>query len=166
MATHFTTTPRGVMKPVAQPSSIVRKFPKFLIALAAYVEAERDAESDWATDPACLNWLRDAERARSTVLDQIGDITKEELDGLGDQSLKATAMLTRIMIESSSSSEFFKAFALLDTHPARFTCPEYAPARVKQMVRTARQRLADLTTLSAFVDPCEADPEADVVATS
>ena len=162
MATHFCTTARAVMKPAADPSQIARMFPRFIVALAAYIEAERDAESDWATDPACLEWLRDAERARSTVLCQIQSITDQTLHGHGDFALKAAAMLASILIRASSTAEFLQAYALLGSHPGAFAAPTGSSARVQQMLQTARERLADLATLSACVDPYEAAFEAEI----
>ena len=159
MASHFPTTARAVMKPTADPSPIARMFPRFIVALAAYIEAERDAESDWATDPACLEWLRDAERARSTVLCQIQSITDHTLHGHGDFALKAMAMLAGILIRASSTAEFLQAYELLGSHPGAFAAPTGSSARVQQMLQTARERLADLATLSACVDPYEVRPE-------
>lgn len=166
MATHFPTTPRGVMKPAADPSPIARMFPHFIISLAAYIEAERDAESDWATDPACMEWLRDAERARSTVLCQIQSITDQTLRDHGDFALKAAAMLTGILIRASSTAEFLQAYALLGSHPGAFEAPTGSSARVQQMLQTARVRLAELGTLSACVDPHEAEFEAELATAS
>ena len=162
MATHSPTTARAVMKPIPQPSPIARMFPRVIVALAAYIEAERDAESDWATDPACMEWLHDAERARSTVLCQIQSITDQTLHGHGDFALKATAMLAGILIRASSTTEFLQAYELLGSHPGAFAAPTGSSARVQQMLQTARERLADLATLSACVDPYEAEFEAEI----
>ncbi|WP_444464187.1 hypothetical protein [Rhodobacter capsulatus] len=162
MATHCTTTARAVMKPAADPSPIARMFPRFIVSLAAYIEAERDAESDWATDPACLEWLRDAERARSTVLCQIQSITDQTLRDHGDFALKAMVMLAGILIRASSTAEFLQAYALLGSHPGAFAAPTGSSARVQQMLQTARERLTDLATLSACVDPYEAEFEAEI----
>ncbi|PZX22237.1 hypothetical protein H9N28_16480 [Rhodobacter capsulatus] len=166
MATHSPTTARAVMKPVPQPSPIARMFPRVIVALAAYIEAERDAESDWATDPACMEWLHDAERARSTVLCQIQSITDQTLRDHGDFALKATAMLAGILIRASSTAEFLQAYALLGSHPGAFGAPTGSSARVQQMLQTARERLAELGTLSACVDPYDAEVEAELATAS
>jgi hypothetical protein len=166
MASHFPTTAQAVMKPAPDPSPIARMFPRFIVALAAYIEAERDAESDWVTDPACMEWLRDAERARSTVLCQIRSITDQTLQDLGDFALKASAMLSAILIEASSTAEFLQAYALLGSQPGAFAAPAGSSTRVKQMLQTARERLADLATLSACVDPYEAEFEAEIATAS
>lgn len=166
MATHFPTTARAVMKPIPQPSPIARMFPSVIVALAAYIEAERDAESDWATDPACMVWLHDAERARSTVLCQIQSITDQTLRDHGDFALKATAMLAGILIRASSTAKFLQAYALLSSHPGAFAAPAGSSTRVQQMLQTARERLADLATLSACVDPHEAEFEVELATAS
>ncbi|SNR67573.1 hypothetical protein EYF88_15915 [Paracoccus sediminis] len=159
MATSSPTTPFGVTKPSAHftHTEISRTFSRLIGAVSTYIEAERDIEDAASWHPAFLHWHRDAETARTQVLTPIDRIRSSAVVRLEDLPLKRMALLLFALIESGSSSEFLRLAACLDQPDGLFDCPGTDPVarRVEAMLTAARMQVADLTSLSAFVDPLE-----------
>lgn len=146
-AAHFAHTP------------VSQHFSRLLGALSAHVEAERDIEDVASFDPAFLDWQRDAECARDSVLSLITAIRHEPTVRLEDNPLKRMAYLTFMMVESASTEDFRQARKFVDQHIHLFSCHGTGgtTARVQQMLMTACARLDELASLSSYVDPFERD---------
>jgi hypothetical protein len=131
-------------------------------ALSAHIEAERDIEDVASFDPAFMDWQRDAECARDSVLSLITAIRHEPTVRLEDNPLKRMAYLTFMMVESASTEDFRQARNFVDQHIHLFSCQGTGgtAARVQQMLMTACARLDELGSLSSYVDPFEASGHA------
>ena len=165
----MTTCVRTTLAPLVEPppryshSAISRDFSRFLGAMAAHIEAERDIEMVNSFDPAVMAWHRDAEVARGNVIGLINAIQGAEITRVEDIPLKRMAMLTLVMIESDNTFGFQRSFSFLETHSDYFACAgtSVIARRVQQMLRTARDRLKDLHDLTTYVDPLDLTSDAD-----
>lgn len=159
MANPAPTTPTGVTKPSAHftHTEISRRFSRLIGEMSTYIEAERDIEDAASWDPAFLQWHCDAEAARNTVLSSIDHIRVSVPERRADLPLKRMALLLYALIESVSSSEFLRLAACLERHDGLFSCPGIGPVarRIGAMLTAARMQVADLTSLTALVDPLE-----------
>ena len=161
MATTFASTPQGVTKAprnLFSHSLISRMFTQLNVALAAYIEFERDLEHADCFDPAFLSFTTDAEGARAEVLSLSARIASLPLERREDLPLKRSAMLTRALIESDSEATFTSLHRLLGTHAEFFACLEHGvvAARVRQMLKTCHRQIAALSDLGEFTDPAAA----------
>ncbi|MBU1605867.1 MAG: hypothetical protein KKD08_03535 [Alphaproteobacteria bacterium] len=161
MATTFASTPQGVTKAprnLFSHSLISRMFTQLNVALAAYIEFERDLEHADCFDPAFLSFTTDAEGARAEVLSLSARIASLPLERREDLPLKRSAMLTRALIESDSEATFTSLHRLLGTHAELFACFEHnvGAARVRQMLETCHGQIAALSDLGEFSDPAVA----------
>lgn len=136
------------------PTAVCRSFSRLLVALAGHVEAERDIQHVCCWDPAFMDWSRQAERAREQVLSLLDAVDRAAPERPEDRPLQRIAMLTGSMIRTTDAEEFAHLHSLVDRFPGLFSCPAASAAslRVNQMLATARARLADLATLSEYVD--------------
>lgn len=159
MATSLSITPSGVTKPSAHftHTEISCRFSRLIGEISTYIEAERDIENAASWDPAFLHWHRDAEAARSSVLSSVDHIQISVPERREDLPLKRMALLLFALIESATSSEFLRLAACLDRHDGLFACLGTGPVarRVGAMLTAARMQVADLTSLTALVDPLE-----------
>ena len=159
MAVSAPTTPSGVTKPTAHytQTEISRRFSRLIGEISTYIEAERDIEDAASWDPAFQDWHRDAEAARGSVLSSIDHIRVSVPKRREDLPLQRMALLLFALIESGSSSEFLRLAACLDRHDGLFACVGSGPVvrRVSAMLTAARMQVADLTSLTALVDPLE-----------
>ena len=137
------------------PTVVSRSFSRLLVALAGHVEAERDIQHVSCWDPAFLSWNREAERARDEVLSSLDAVERAAPERPEDRPLQRIALLTGSMIRTTDAEEFEHLHGLVDRFPGLFSCPAASAAslRVNQMLATAKARLADLATLSEYVDP-------------
>lgn len=136
------------------PTPVTRSFSRLLVALAGHVEAERDIQHVSCWDPAFLSWNREAERARDEVLSSLDAVDRAAPERPEDRPLQRIALLTGSMIRTTDAEEFAHLHGLVDRFPGLFSCPAASAAslRVNQMLVTAKARLADLATLSEYVD--------------
>jgi hypothetical protein len=159
MANPASSTPSGVTKPSAHftHTSISRRFSRMIGEISGYIEAERDIEDAASWDPAFLHWHRDAEAARGSVLSSIDHIRVSVPERREDLPLQRMALLLFALIESATSSEFLRLAVCLERHDGLFSCPGTGPVtrRVGAMLTAARMQVADLTSLTALVDPLE-----------
>ncbi|RDD70150.1 hypothetical protein DVR11_17820 [Paracoccus versutus] len=130
--------------------------------LADYIEAERDLEHCGSWDPACDAWIRDAERARTRVLDAIADLRAAPTCRREDLPLKRSADLAQMLIESDCPEQVRDILALPDRFPDFFRCAGDSPVsrRVDLMVAAFQQHLRTLATLSDFTGMVEAEDPA------
>ena len=150
------------------PTAVTRSFSKLLVVLAGHVEAERDIQHVSCWDPAFMDWGRQAERAREQVLSSLDAVDRAAPERPEDRPLQRIALLTGSMIRTTDAEEFAHLHGLVDRFPGLFSCAAASAAslRVNQMLATAKARLADLATLSEYVDaagqdemmPCEDVP--------
>jgi len=155
MATCITTTAADAAKDAHfTPTAISRSFSGALVALAGHVEAEKDIQHVSCWDPAFLSWNREAERAREAVLSRLDAIDRVAPERPEDRPLKRMSMLIGSMIRTPDAAEFEHLHSLVVQFPDLFSCRAGSPAsrRVNQMLVTAKARLADLATLSEYVD--------------
>ncbi len=156
MATRITTTAADTAKDTHfTPTAVSRLFSGALVALAGHIEAERDIQHVSCWDPAFLSWNREAERARDEVLSSLDAVDRAAPERPEDRPLQRIALLTGSMIRTTDAEEFEHLHGLVDRFPGLFSCPAASAAslRVNQMLTTAKARLADLATLSEYVDP-------------
>ncbi|WP_417480575.1 hypothetical protein [Maricaulis maris] len=161
MATIIASTPFGVTeasRDVFRHSNISRKFTQLNIALAAYIEFERDLEHADCFDPAFLSWTTDAESARAEVLSLSGSIASLAVERCEDLPLKRSAMLTRAMIESASEAAFTSLHRLLGSHAELFACLDagVVAARARQMLEICHDQIDAIAELGEFNDPVAA----------
>lgn len=137
---------------------VTHQFAAVMRDLADYIEAERDLEHCDSWDPACDAWIRDAERARTRVLDAIANLCAAPNQRREDQPLKRCAELARMLIECDSPEQVRDILALPGRFPHFFCCASDSPVarRVDLMVAAFRQHLGDLATLSDFAGMVEA----------
>ncbi|WP_323010523.1 hypothetical protein [Paracoccus sp. (in: a-proteobacteria)] len=133
-------------------------FTALMYSFSAYIEAERDLEhcgGSW--DPACDQWIRDAERARARVLDGITALRGTPVCRREDLPLRRYADLAKMLIESDSPEQVQDILALPDRFPDFFRCAGDSPAarRVTQMVASFQQHLHALATLEDVVEMVE-----------
>jgi len=138
---------------------ITIQFGAVLRDLSAYIEAERDLEHCDSWDPACDAWIRDAERARTRVLDGITALRVAPIRRREDLPLRRYADLAKMLIESDSPEQFRDILALPDRFPQVFRCAGTGPVarRVDLMVAGFQQHLHALATLEDVADMVEAD---------
>ncbi|GAA4226369.1 hypothetical protein [Sagittula marina] len=146
-------------------SIISRKFTQLNIALAAYIEFERDLEHADCFDPAFLSWTTDAEGARAEVLSLSGRIAALPVQRREDLPLKRSAMLTRALVESATEVAFTDLHRLLGTHAELFACLDagVTATRTRQMLRICHEQIDAIAELGEFNDPVVAwaEPSSD-----
>jgi len=140
------------------PTPVTTLFGTMMRDLSTYIEAERDLEHCGSWDPACDQWIRDAEFARARVLDKITTLREAPTRRREDFPLKRCADLAKMLIESDSPEQCNTILALPDRFPHFFRCASDSPVarRVNLMVSAFRQHLHTLATLSDFTGMVEA----------
>ncbi|WP_323715971.1 hypothetical protein [Paracoccus aminovorans] len=135
------------------------RFTGLMHSFSAYIEAERDLEHCGSWDPACDAWIRDAERARTRVLDAIANLCAAPTRRRADLPLRRYAGLAQMLIESDSPEQVQTLLALPDRFPQAFRCAGNDPVarRVDLMVASFRQHLNALARLPDFAGMIEAD---------
>ncbi|WP_323716416.1 hypothetical protein [Paracoccus aminovorans] len=133
-------------------ASVMRDF-------SAYIEAERDLEHCDSWDPACDAWIRDAERARTRVLDAIANLCAAPNQRREDLPLRRCADLAQMLIESDSPEQVRDILALPVRFPDFFRCAGtgLVAGRVDLMVAAFQQHLHALARLPDFTGMVEAD---------
>lgn len=141
------------------PTPITIQFGAVMRDLSAYIEAERDLEHCDSWDPACDQWIRDAERARAHVLDAITALRGTPACRCEDQPLKRLGQMAQMLIESDSPEQVRDILALPDRFPDAFRCASDSPVarRVNMMVAGFQQHLHALAHLPDFTGMVEAD---------
>ena len=150
-----TTAPDAAKDAHFVPTAVSRSFSSLLVALAGHVESERDIQHVSCWDPAFMDWGRQAERAREQVLASLDAVDRAAPERPEDRPLQRIALLTGSMIRTTDAEEFAHLHSLVDRFPGLFSCPVAGATsvRVNKMLATAKARLADLATLSEYVDP-------------
>ena len=152
--TTITTTVPVKDAPCFAPMPATKQFTHLLGALTVYIEAERDLDHVDCWDPAFMEWHRDAEQARETVLTHIAEICSTEAMRIEDLPLKRLALLTRGMIHSADAAEFMQLHGLVAGYPDLFRCAADGAVsqRVNAMLQRATALLDDLATLAEYID--------------
>jgi hypothetical protein len=142
-----------------RPTPVTIQFGAVLRDLSAYIEAERDLEHCDSWDPACDAWIRDAERARTRVLDGITALRVAPIRRREDLPLRRYADLAKMLIESDSPEQFRDILALPDRFPQVFRCAGTGPVarRVDLMVASFQQHLHALAALEDITGMVEAE---------
>ena len=145
--------------PSFRPTPVTIQFGAVMRDLSAYIEAERALAHRDSWDPACDAWIRDAERARTRVLDGITALRAAPTRRREDLPLRRCADLTQMLIESDSPEQVRDILALPDRFPHAFLCAGTDPVarRVNMMVAGFQQHLHALATLEDVADMVEAD---------
>lgn len=169
MANRSLTTPCSVTEPASRHfthTPISRAFSGLVAALAAHVEAERDISAADSRDPGFTAWLFDAEAARAGVLARIDAIRSAEVIRPEDRPLRHVAVICYLLMQAGSNAEFLEARQVLDRAPALFACPgDGAVAwRCRQMLRSMRLRIREMSALPCHLDPREIVPDAPEIA--
>ncbi|WP_051416257.1 hypothetical protein [Paracoccus sp. J55] len=141
------------------PTPVTIQFGAVLRDLSAYIEAERDLEHCDSWDPACDAWIRDAERARTRVLDGITALRVAPIRRREDLPLRRCADLAQMLIESDSPEQVRDIIVLPERFPDVFRCTSDGPVarRVDLMVAAFQQHLNALARLPDFTGMVEAD---------
>ena len=142
-----------------RPTPVTTRFTTMMRDVAAYIEAERDLAHCDSWDPACDQWIRDAERARAHVLDAITALRAAPTQRREDLPLRRCADLAQMLIESDSPEQVRDILALPDRFPHAFRCAGNGPVarRVDLMVANFQQHLNALAHLPDFTGMVEAD---------
>lgn len=169
MANSSLTTPIGVTEPASRHfthTPISRAFSGLVAALAAHVEAERDISTADSRDPGFAAWLGDAEAARAGVLARIDRVRSAEIIRPEDRPLRHMAVICYLLMQAGSNAEFLEARQLLDRAPSLFVCPGDGPAawRCRQMLRSMRLRIREMSALPCHLDPREIATDAPEIA--
>lgn len=138
---------------------VTHHFAKMMRDFVAYIDAELDLEHCNSWDPACDAWIRDAERARTRVLDTIANLCAAPSQRREDLPLRRCAGLARMLIESDCPQQVRDILALPDRFPHAFRCVGDGPVarRVDVMVAAFQQHLHTLARLPDFTGMVEAD---------
>lgn len=138
---------------------VTHQFAAVMRDLADYIEAERDLEHCDSWDPACDAWIRDAEEARTRVLDAIASLRAAPTRRHEDLPLKRCAELAQMLIESDSQEQVRAILALPGRFPHLLRCAGDSPVarRVDLMVAAFQQHLRVLASLPDFTGMIEAD---------
>lgn len=169
MANRSLTTPFSVTEPASRHfthTPISRAFSGLVAALAAHVEAERDISAADSQDPGFTAWLLDAEAARAGVLARIDAIRSAEIARPEDRPLRHMAVICYLLMQAGSNAEFVDARQVIDRAPALFACPGDGAAawRCRQMLRSTRLRIREMSALPCHLDPREIAPDAPEIA--
>ncbi|WP_128255388.1 hypothetical protein [Falsirhodobacter deserti] len=145
--------------PSFRPSPVTVLFGAMMRNLSAYVEAERDLEHCGSWDPACDMWIRDAEHARTHVLDAIASLRGAPIRRAEDLPLRRCAAVAQMVIESDSPRHVRDILLLPDRFPHAFRCASNGPVarRVDLMVASFQHHLHALGALADIMDTVEAD---------
>lgn len=131
---------------------MTQRFVAMQVALAGYLDAERDLEHSGAWDPACDHWLRDAEAARTSLASALDAVCATEPARTQDQPLRQMARIARVMLLASDEVEFARAYGLLGQFDAVLHCDGNAPLdlHVNAMLAGTRQQLAAVAALPDY----------------
>lgn len=134
------------------PTLMTQRFAAMQVALADYLDAERDLEHSGAWDPACDHWLRDAEAARTGLAATLDAVCATEPTRVQDQPLRQMARIARVMLLASDEVEFARAYGLLDQFDAVLRCDGHAPLdrHINAMLAKTRQQLAAVAALPDY----------------
>lgn len=145
------------------PTPVTIHYTSMMRDFAAYIEAERDLEHCDSWDPACDAWIREAERARTRVLDGLATLLATPLERHEDQPLNRLGQMAQMLIESDAPELFRDAIALQASFPDLFRCADTSliGRRTNLLIAAFQQHLHDLTTLPEFMETIEAD-EAEI----
>ncbi|BAQ71284.1 hypothetical protein NHU_04164 [Rhodovulum sulfidophilum] len=148
-----------------------RSFSRFISALGAAIECERDIEGASAGDPAFDLWLRDAELAWEAATGACRTVLEMPLTRVSDVPLRNIARLIENALCSEDAEELACVRMSHAGHPDLYRCPGTDPVsrRVAGMLARAQTQLgeiADLAMLSelpssrAFRDTAGRTPDA------
>lgn len=142
-----------------RPTPVTTRFTTMMRDVAAYIEAERDLAHCDSWDPACDQWIRDAEEARTQVLDAITALRGTPVCRREDLPLRRYADLAQMLIESDCPEQVRDILALPRRFPHLFRCADTSPIgrRVNLMMASFQQHLHALATLEDVADMVEAD---------
>lgn len=161
MAIHLPIIPTCHSKaaPSFCPSPVTVLFGDMVRNLSAYIEAERDLEHCGSWDPACDAWIRDAERARTRVLDSLAQLDATPFERHEDQPLKRLSKMAKMLIESGTPEGFRNTFALQSYFPDLFRCADTSPMgrRTNQLIAAFQSHLHALAALAEIMDATKVD---------
>lgn len=145
--------------PALNPTPVMQSFRNVMCNFSAYIDAERDLEHCGNWYPACDAWIRDAERARSKMLDSLAELDAAPPERREDQPLKRFGKMAQMLIEIDTPKAFRDLLALRDYFPDLFRCTDTSPIgrRTNQLIAAFQQHLNALRSLPDFVDAIEAD---------
>ena len=144
----FVTASRNSVTP------IMLAFDAILIAVNAYILAERELDGADCWDPACRNWRDDADAALARVEALIVAMRKLSQVLSGDKPLIRMRILLCIMLRTTTPSELALAYGLLTSHAVLFECAgrDLVAARVNTLLRRGRTLLHSLASVQPEVD--------------
>ena len=133
---------------------VMLAFDAVLIAVRAYILAERELDGADAWDPACRNWRDDADAARALLESRIVSMRGMRPVLPGDRLLLRMSLLVGIMLRTTTRCDLARAHGVLTTHAMMFECADSDPvaARVNALLRRGRSLIDSLAALPAYVD--------------
>ena len=144
----FLTVYRNYVTPV------MLAFDAVLIAVRAYILAERELDEADCWDLACRNWRDDADAALARMDARI--VAMRTLSPVlpGDRPLLLMNLLVGIMLRTTTPSDLAQAHGVLTAHAMMFECADSDPvaARVNGLLRRGRSLLDSLAALPLYVD--------------
>ncbi len=144
----FLTDYRNYVTPV------MLAFDAVLIAVRAYILAERELDEADCWDPACRNWRDDADAALARMDARI--VAMRTLSPVlpGDKPLMRMSILLCIMLRTTTPLELARAYGLLTSHAVLFDCTgnDLISARVNTLLRRGRTLLDSVASIQSDVD--------------
>ena len=139
-------------------------FSRLLADLGVLIERERDIEHVDVFDPAFSNWLRDAERAHSSVMSGLLSLLDSPVQRAEDRALQRMALGLQALMKTEAPGEFKRIYDVIHRFPSAFLCPGPSAfaRRSTAMLATMRTRMTDLLSLTAYVDDYDIAPDAEV----
>ena len=139
-------------------SPILLAFDALLMALRAFVEAERDLSGVDLWDLACRVWRDDADAALSQLNERIRVIRGLGEEMPADRPMMRMTLLLDLMLGVQTPEEFSRAHGLLDRYATLFSCCDTDPVadRVNALLMRGRDLIGAMAEVSLQVDPYDA----------
>ena len=144
----FLTVYRNYVTPV------MLAFDAVLIAVRAYILAERELDEADCWDPASRNWRDDADAALARMEARIDAMRTLSPVLPDDKPLIIMSILIRIMLRTTTPFELARANGLLTSHAVLFECTgdDLVAARVNSLLRRGRTLIDSVASMQSDVD--------------
>lgn len=161
MAEATTITPPAAPKAALAftHTTVSRQFSQLLGTLAHAIEAERDIQHGWSLDPAFSHWLRESELLWQRAQDEARDLADSPVLRAADRLLIRAARILHYALGCEHPAEYdvsvMDLAACSDSPTLRHS--DGIAWRVREMLRTAEMRLAEIGSLEMI--PAASDPD-------
>lgn len=151
MADATTTTPSAAPEGTTAftHTSVSHRFSHLLGTLAHAIEAERDVQHGWSCDPAFAHWLRESELLWQKAATEARDLGDSPALRVADRVLIRAARILHFALGCEHPAEYDAAVADLAACSERLSLrrDDAVTWRIREMLRSAEMRLAEIGTL-------------------